>query len=108
MDNYRQIRLPGKCKLTHEPFPLRRLHLRLFVPVIIQTDLSHRYRLRMCRLLLEPGICLLVQPVNIARMHTHGGIDVIIRLRQRERRLRRLNGRADVNHPPDSLFREPS
>ena len=88
--------------------PLLLYLMRFIIPIIIQTDLSHRYRLRMCRLLLEPGICLLVQPVDIARMHTHGGIYVIIRLRQRECRPRRLNGRADVNHPPDSLFREPS
>ena len=42
MDDHRKVGFPGKFHLPSEPVTLCVLHLRLFIPVIIQSDLTDR------------------------------------------------------------------
>ena len=42
MDDHRKVGFPGKFHLPSEPVTLCVLHLRLFIPIIIQSDLTDR------------------------------------------------------------------
>ena len=93
----------------HFQLPLKPVDLFLvvlFVPVIVQTDLTYCHRLFHLADLMHPSNFLFVQCSHIIRMYTHRTIDIWISFHQIQSTVPAFYFRAYIDHSADALRRQ--
>ena len=93
----------------HFQLPLKPVDLFLvvlFVPVIVQTDLTYCHRLFHLADLMHPPDLLFIQCTHIIRMHTYRTVNVRIAFHQIHGTVPAFYFRAYIDHSADALRRQ--
>ena len=104
MDDDRLIQLFGKLKLSGKAIPLTRLHLGLFVPVVIQSDFPDSNRFGSRQFFFQPFVVPLRQLLHVGRMNADRRVNKRILLCESQARGYRSKVRSHIDDSSDPLF----